>query len=206
MRIGLIDADATYRGKITYPNLALMKLSAYFKARGDSVMWYPTNVPLLDLPYVDICYISRVFSEPYTKDYTGDILAGEVIRAGSGYAITIENERECYHPELDPVLPPRQSTSTPTMIYTPSPARTAGMPTVSSRAAAPGAATSAMSPECRGDALTSSRTSMNSAARRRPYTFTIPIYLAVRNGASPSVSSSTRRCMLISIRVSIYDF
>jgi len=106
MRIGLIDADAVYRGKITYPNLALMKLSAYFKARGDSVIWYPTNVPLLELPYVDICYISRVFSEPYTKDYTGDILAGEVIRAGSGYAIQIENERECYHPELDPVLPP----------------------------------------------------------------------------------------------------
>lgn len=37
MRIGLIDVDAESRGKVTFPNLALMKISAWHKLRGDSV-------------------------------------------------------------------------------------------------------------------------------------------------------------------------
>lgn len=36
MRIGLIDVD----GGKTFPNLALMKISAWHKAQGDEVMWY----------------------------------------------------------------------------------------------------------------------------------------------------------------------
>ena len=35
MRIGLIDVDGH-----NFPNLCLMKLSAYYKARGDTVEWY----------------------------------------------------------------------------------------------------------------------------------------------------------------------
>jgi hypothetical protein len=35
MRIGLIDVDGH-----NYPNLPLMKLSAWHKAQGDSVEWY----------------------------------------------------------------------------------------------------------------------------------------------------------------------
>ena len=34
MKIGLIDVDSH-----NWPNLCLMKLSAYHKARGDSVAW-----------------------------------------------------------------------------------------------------------------------------------------------------------------------
>ena len=34
MNIGLLPVDSSY------PNLALMKISAYHKARGDSVEWY----------------------------------------------------------------------------------------------------------------------------------------------------------------------
>ena len=36
MRVGLIDVDG--HGK--FPNLALMKISAYHKAKGDDVEWY----------------------------------------------------------------------------------------------------------------------------------------------------------------------
>lgn len=36
MRIGLVDVDGTGR----FPNIALMKISAYHKANGDSVEWY----------------------------------------------------------------------------------------------------------------------------------------------------------------------
>lgn len=35
MRIGLIDVDGH-----NYPNLPLMKLSAWHKAQGDNVEWY----------------------------------------------------------------------------------------------------------------------------------------------------------------------
>ena len=35
IRIGLIDVDGH-----NWPNLCLMKLSAYHKARGDTVEWY----------------------------------------------------------------------------------------------------------------------------------------------------------------------
>jgi hypothetical protein len=52
MRIGLIDVDS----KI--PNLALMKLSAHHKARGDSVEWYS---PLMIKSY-DQVYASKVFT------------------------------------------------------------------------------------------------------------------------------------------------
>ena len=31
VKIGLIDVDAVSRGKVTFPNLALMKISAYQK-------------------------------------------------------------------------------------------------------------------------------------------------------------------------------
>jgi len=36
MRIGLVDVDGTGR----FPNIALMKISAWHKAQGDSVEWY----------------------------------------------------------------------------------------------------------------------------------------------------------------------
>ena len=56
MNIGLIDVDS----KI--PNLALMKISAWHKAQGDSVEWYGG---LFDNP--DRIYASKVFT--FTPDY-----------------------------------------------------------------------------------------------------------------------------------------
>ena len=36
MKIGLIDVD----GGKNFPNIALMKISAYHKSKGDEVIWY----------------------------------------------------------------------------------------------------------------------------------------------------------------------
>ena len=68
MKIGLIDVDGH-----NYPNLPLMKLSAYHKMKGDSVEWYE---PLLS-GHLDRVYMSKVFS--FTPDYEYFIDADEII-------------------------------------------------------------------------------------------------------------------------------
>lgn len=74
-RIGLIDVDSH-----NYPNLALMKLSAWHKAQGDEVDWY--NI----FDHYDVVYKSKVFS--FTPDYDFIINnADKVIQGGTGYAI-----------------------------------------------------------------------------------------------------------------------
>lgn len=71
MRIGLIDVD----GGKTFPNLALMKISAWHKAQGDDVMWYE---PFDE--WFDMVYLAKVFS--FTPDYDQVIRATKVIRGG----------------------------------------------------------------------------------------------------------------------------
>lgn len=89
MRIGLIDVDSS-----RFPNLALMKLSAYHKGNGDSVEWY---TPFTDR--YDRVYVAKVFST--TPDYDLCINANEVIRGGTGYEITFQNGREIYNKGID---------------------------------------------------------------------------------------------------------
>lgn len=96
MKIGLIDVDGH-----NYPNLPLMKLSAWHKSKGDQVGWYDTWSGLFE-PY-DKVYLSKVFS--FTEDYTQPIYANEVHRGGSGYCITTEDGREIFHKELNTNLP-----------------------------------------------------------------------------------------------------
>ena len=93
MRIGLIDVD-----KGTYPNLVLMKLSAYHKEQGDEVEWY---VPFTDR--YDRVYLSKVFS--FTPDYDLCINADEVVRGGSGYAIKMENGKVVFDHYKNAPLP-----------------------------------------------------------------------------------------------------
>lgn len=100
MRIGLIDVDAESRGKVTFPNLSLMKISAWHKEQGDSVEWYK---PLLS-GHMDRVYMSKVFGDEYTKDYAFPIDADEVIKGGSGYAISVVDGKEFYNPEMDEPL------------------------------------------------------------------------------------------------------
>lgn len=74
MRIGLIDVDGH-----NFPNLPLMKLSAWHKQQGDSVEWYQ---PLFS-GRMDRVYVSKVFS--WTPDYEYHIDADEVQYGGTGY-------------------------------------------------------------------------------------------------------------------------
>ena len=83
MEIGLLDLD--YNG--SFPNLPLMKLSAYHKAHGDNVEWYS---PMAD--EYDLVYIAKVFS--WTPDYPYPVNAKQVIRGGSGYNIQLVEGRE----------------------------------------------------------------------------------------------------------------
>lgn len=74
MNVALVDVDGH-----NFPNLALMKLSIWHKAQGDSVEWYS---PLFSRP--DCIYASKVFT--FTQDYT-DYAPGhpEPVRGGTGY-------------------------------------------------------------------------------------------------------------------------
>lgn len=95
MRIGLIDIDSH-----NWPNLCLMKLSAYHKARGDSVEWW--------LPYnrYDRVYKSRVFTDTYSKDTITVANAGEVICGGTGYGPGPNLPDEVEHTRPDYTLYP----------------------------------------------------------------------------------------------------
>lgn len=87
MKIGLIDVDGH-----NFPNLPLMKLSAYHKRNGDDVEWYN---PLLAWKYpYDKVYMSKVFT--FTPDYLHPVNASEIIRGGTGY----------YYPDGGQPLPP----------------------------------------------------------------------------------------------------
>lgn len=93
MNIGLIDVDGH-----NFPNLALMKISAWHKERGDTVEWWWS-----DFIHYDIVYMSKVFS--YSEDVAAPINADTVIKGGTGYAITMDGMKEAYSKEADPQLP-----------------------------------------------------------------------------------------------------
>lgn len=79
MKVGLIDVDSH-----NFPNLALMKISAFHKARDDSVGWW------LGLDNYDLVYKSKIFTEDYTHDEPHCIQADQVIYGGTGYNIKLK--------------------------------------------------------------------------------------------------------------------
>lgn len=93
--VGLIDVDGHH-----FPNLCLMKLSAYHKSIGDSVEWYDE-----DRDMYDIVYMSKVFSDVYSPDIPEPVNTRRVVKGGTGYAIWLEGDKEVYHKDLDPELP-----------------------------------------------------------------------------------------------------
>lgn len=76
MKIGLIDVDGHH-----YPNLALMKISAWHKARGDTVEWW------WGFGQYDRVYTSKVFDETYSQDGPEPLNAREIITGGTGYGL-----------------------------------------------------------------------------------------------------------------------
>lgn len=88
MNIGLIDVDGH-----GFPNLALMKISAYHKRRGDTVDWYSI------FDHYDIVYMSKVFT--HKPDYEQIISNADLIeKGGTGYSLTKQ-----LPPEIDMLQP-----------------------------------------------------------------------------------------------------
>ena len=98
-KIGLIDVDNMDRLDECYPNLALMKLSAWHKEQGDEVGWYD----FFDGEHYDKVYASKVFS--FTEDYPFKINASEVEKGGTGYCISLKDGREVFDTERHKELP-----------------------------------------------------------------------------------------------------
>lgn len=97
MKIGLIDVDGH-----NFPNLALMRLSAWHKQRGNTVEWCQQNSIFR---HYDLVYKSKIFSDTYSADVPDPVNADKVIRGGTGYAIRLENGREIYDKAKDAPLP-----------------------------------------------------------------------------------------------------
>lgn len=94
-KVGLIDVDGH-----NFPNLALMRISAYHKAKGDTVEWW-----LGDLFHYDIVYKSKVFSDAYSVDIPDPVNADYVFKGGSGYAISLVDGKEVFDTEGHKELP-----------------------------------------------------------------------------------------------------
>ena len=92
MKIGLIDVDGH-----NFPNLALMKISAWHKSQGDTVEW------CLPFDDYDIVYQSKVFDETYSPDIDWEPSAGKVIKGGTGYGLNnvLPDEIEHIYPDYD---------------------------------------------------------------------------------------------------------
>lgn len=76
MQIGLHDAEMEHIKGKTFPNYALMKISAWHKAQGDNVEWWNP------LKNYDVVYSSKIFDFTPENPY----LPENTIRGGTGYA------------------------------------------------------------------------------------------------------------------------
>ena len=90
MRVGLIDVDGH-----NFPNLALMKISAWHKKQGDDVEW------CFPMSHYDIVYQSKVFDDTYSPDIDWYPNADKVIKGGTGYGLknTLSSEIEHIYPD-----------------------------------------------------------------------------------------------------------
>lgn len=97
MKIGLLDIDGH-----NFPNLALMKLSAWHKQQEDEVSWYT------GIEHYDKVYLSKVFT--FSTDDLRVIQADEIVKGGSGYKmfdqwLPEEIEHICPDYSLYPMYP-----------------------------------------------------------------------------------------------------
>ena len=92
MIVGLHDAERDHMAGKTFPNLALMKIAAFHKTRGDTVQWWNA---LFNASYGAI-YSSKVF------DFTPEnlYLPPDTIKGGTGYGLFSE-----LPPEIDTLFP-----------------------------------------------------------------------------------------------------
>ena len=90
MRIGLIDVDSH-----NFPNLALMKISAWHKSQGDTVEW------CFPMSHYDIVYQSKVFDDTYSPDIDWTPHTDKLVKGGTGYGLdnTLPSEIEHIYPD-----------------------------------------------------------------------------------------------------------
>ena len=103
MRIGLIDVDAVNNHGPKFPNLALMRISAWHKNHGDDVEWWWS-----DFIHYDIVYMSKIFSDAYSPDVPEPMNADKVYKGGTGYCISLgEDGKEHFDQSKNVSLPPQ---------------------------------------------------------------------------------------------------
>ena len=90
MKVGLIDVDGH-----NFPNLALMKISAWHKKQGDNVEW------CFPMSHYDIVYQSKVFDDTYSPDIDWIPQTDKLIKGGTGYGLnnTLPDEIEHIYPD-----------------------------------------------------------------------------------------------------------
>lgn len=93
-RIGLLDVDGH-----NFPNLALMRISAWHKAQGDIVEWW------FGFEHYEKVYMSKVFSDAYSPDIDEPCNADEIIKGGTGYCISTREGREIFDTSKNIALP-----------------------------------------------------------------------------------------------------
>lgn len=101
MHIGLIDVDSH-----NFPNLALMKISAWHKKRGDTVEW------AFPLAKYDIVYQSKVFDDTYSQDIEWIPQAEKIVKGGTGYGLDNKLPDEIEHIYPDYSLYPNLTDNT----------------------------------------------------------------------------------------------
>ena len=101
MHIGLIDVDSH-----NFPNLALMKISAWHKKRGDTVEW------AFPLEKYDIVYQSKVFDDTYSPDIEWIPQAEKIVKGGTGYGLDNKLPDEIEHIYPDYSLYPNLTDNT----------------------------------------------------------------------------------------------
>ena len=101
MKIGLIDVDSH-----NFPNLALMKISAYHKAQGDEVDWW------WGWGQYDRVYKSKVFDNTYSPDHPDPVNTKEIIYGGTGYDLKNVLPAEIEHMYPDYSLYPKLTKNT----------------------------------------------------------------------------------------------
>ena len=92
MIVGLHDAERDHMTGKTFPNLALMKISAYHKARGEAVEWWNA----LFNQHYGVVYSSKVFDFTPENPY----LPENTVTGGTGYGLYAE-----LPPEIDTYFP-----------------------------------------------------------------------------------------------------
>lgn len=90
MRIGIHDSEREYLKHKIFPNYALMKISAYHKAMGDTVEWW------FPLERYHVVYSSKIFDFTPVNPY----LPANTIKGGTGYDV-----KSVLPPEIDEMFP-----------------------------------------------------------------------------------------------------